>query len=125
MRIFRFFRKVIFISQFFGLHLVSTGSTGTQVRPGTQAADRQKCSFLYQAEIDLLGSSRPCLIACKRANRKCKICTKKSGRRRDICLWVHKQRYVLKCKICMNPHHLTENQIKRITSLNDLKLGSK
>lgn len=117
MRILNFFLEVIFINQFLhSLQLISTG---------VHAAGGQKCSFMYPVERDLFGNSRPCLIPCKRANRKCIICSKKNGRRRGICLAVHKKRYVFKCKICMNPHDLTENQIKRINSLNDLKLGSK
>ena len=118
MRFSNFFLEVILICRFSdSLQPISTG---------IQAAVERNCSYLYMPEIDFFGTLSPCLRTCKKANHKCKICQKKTSREREICLVVHKRKYVKNCKSCMkNPHGLTENEIMRITSLNDLKQGSK
>ena len=116
MRIFNFFLEVILINQCLdSLQLITTG---------IQAADGQKCPLLRMS--DSFRKSSPCFKTCRKANQKCKICQKKNGRSREICMLVHKKTFVTKCKSCIkNPHGLTRDEIKRITYLNNFKLGLK
>ena len=111
MRICSFFLEVILVNQLLNsLQLIFTG---------VQAAGGRKCSFLHMS--DTFRRTSTCLKICEKTNYKCKICKKKTGKSREICMLVHKKTFVRKCKSCIK----TEIQVKSITSLNDLKLGSK
>ena len=96
--------------------------TAIQILPKTPLPRQKKCLFLKISEISLFEDSSPCRITCKKANQKCRICKQRTGQRREICISEHQKTFVKNCKSCMkNPHGLTESEIRRITSLNNLK----
>ena len=118
MKIFSFFVDLILISRFaHSLQVTTAIPDEFATRP-----QQQKCPLFDIKSITLFEDSSPCRTTCERANFKCNICKHRTGRKREICMVVHRRRFARKCISCIkNPHNLKPSEIKRITSLNDLR----
>ena len=118
MKIFNFFVDLILISRFVqSLHVTTAIPDEFATRP-----QQQKCPLFDIKSIILFEDSSPCRITCERANFKCNICKRRTGRKREICMVIHRRRFARKCISCVkNPHHLKPSEVKRITTLNDLR----
>ena len=87
--------------------------------PGTT----KTCNNVDLSANSLFEDSSPCRLNCKRANIKCDICKKRRGRQKEICLSYYRKKFAI-CERCMkNPHGLTQAEIERITTLNNLKFN--
>ena len=90
---------------------------------GSVPRPTKTCNNVDLSANSLFEDSSPCRLNCKRANIKCDICKKRRGRQKEICLSFHRKKFDI-CKRCMkNPHGLTQAEIERITTLNNLKFN--
>ena len=98
-------------------------STPRPPAAGSVPGPTNTCNNVDLSANGLFEDSSPCRLNCKGANMRCEICKKRRGRQKEICLSYHRKKLVI-CERCMkNPHGLTQAEIERITSLNNLKFN--
>ena len=98
-------------------------STPRPPAAGSVPGPTNTCNNVDLSAHSLFEDSSPCRLNCKRANIRCDICKKRRGRQKEICLSYHRKKLVI-CERCMkNPHGLTQAEIERITTLNNLKFN--